>query len=194
MGFKSDEARNVKYCDNTAVALLFYDNGELTIEYQSDNSHLSQETSTFARQKWWRVAAHALSENLRYEQLDEIRDSELLESFRLEFGEKTAGNKEYTALHGNESAGFVGLDTDRESADNAGWISRIYLKPEFRGRGFSVQLVGLAISEFRRLKRERLRIEAPSNNRVVNLCYDCGFEVVSESGELTLMEKNIKIW
>lgn len=47
------------YCDNTAVSLLGYENGAFRIEYLNDSSHLSDELSTFARQKWWRTAATA---------------------------------------------------------------------------------------------------------------------------------------
>ena len=194
MGFRSDESRKVKYCDNTAVALLYYDNGLLKIEYQGDNSHLSQETSTFARQKWWRVAANAVSENMRYMPLEEKRDSELLESYRLEQGERAVSNKEYTSFLADEPTGFIGLDTEKESGESAGWIHSIYIKPDFRGMGFSVQLIGLAISEFRRLRREKLRIKAPGSNQVVKLCLNCGFEIVSESDEQVLLEKNIRIW
>jgi len=42
------------YCDNTAVALFIYDNGLISIEYHCDNSHLTDKTSTLARQDWWR--------------------------------------------------------------------------------------------------------------------------------------------
>jgi len=194
MGFRSDESRKVKYCDNTAAALLFYDNDTLTIEYHGDNSHLSQETSTFARQKWWRVASNAVSENLRYVPLDERRDAGLISAFRAVQGDRAHANKEYTAFLADESAGFIGLDTDKESVDGAGWISSIYLKPDFRSAGFSVQLIGLAISEFRRLRREKLRIEAPDDNPAVKLCLRSGFEIISKSGAKLLLEKGIRNW
>jgi len=50
MGVPSHEVITVPYCDNTAVALLLYDKGGLSIEYHGDNSHLSSEISTFAHQ------------------------------------------------------------------------------------------------------------------------------------------------
>ena len=105
-GLRSDEIGKVLYCDNTAVALLIYDNDTFTIDYQSDNSHLSQETSTFARQKWWRVAANALSENLRYVPLEKERDAELIDAFLKEQGEKAmiGADKEYTAFFADEPA------------------------------------------------------------------------------------------
>jgi len=194
MGFRSDESRKVKYCDNTAAALLCYDNDTMTIEYHGDNSHLSQETSTFARQKWWRVASNAVSENLRYVPLDEQRDSGLVRAYRDGQGERAPANKEYTAFLAEESAGFVGLDTDKDSKDGAAWISSVYLKPDFRGAGFSVQLIGLAISEFRRMRREKLRIEAPGDNPVIKLCLRSGFEIISKSGANLLLEKGIRNW
>jgi len=184
----------MKYCDNTAVALMSYDNGSFTIEYHSDNSHLSQETSTFARQIWWRAAMPAINENLRYMTLDEKRDSELIESYRQEYMEKTAASEEYIALRADEPIGFIGLDADKDREESAGWVASLYMKPEYRGKGFSVQLLGCAISEFRRQRREKLRAEAPGGNEIINLCLNNGFKIVSGSGGQTLLEKNIRIW
>lgn len=42
------------HCDNTGVSLLQYENGTFTFQYLYDNSHLTDEISTFAHQRWWR--------------------------------------------------------------------------------------------------------------------------------------------
>ena len=57
LGIPSHETDKIPYCDNTAVALLIYEDGELRFEYRSDNSHLDDESSTFAHQSWWRENA-----------------------------------------------------------------------------------------------------------------------------------------
>ena len=193
MGYRSDETLKVRHADNTAVALLFFYKGDLTIEYQGDASHLSDETSTFARQRWWRAEKQLISENMRFMTLDEERDFELLDSYRQETWERTKASKEYTAILSDEPVGFVGLADDADY-ENTGRICHIYLKPEYRRQRYGVQLIGLAISEFRKKKREFLQIEAPRDNPVVKLCRKQGFEVKSESGELLLLEKYIKNW
>lgn len=55
------------YCDNTAVSLLGYENGAFRIEYLNDSSHLSDEISTFARQKWWRTGGDRRDFNMWFE-------------------------------------------------------------------------------------------------------------------------------
>ena len=55
------------YCDNTAVSLLGYENGAFRIEYLNDSSHLSDELSTFARQKWWRAGGDRRDFNMWFE-------------------------------------------------------------------------------------------------------------------------------
>lgn len=44
----------VSWCDNTAVTKLEVENGEVRVIYANDNSHLNEESSTLASQKWWR--------------------------------------------------------------------------------------------------------------------------------------------
>ena len=89
MNVASHESMKVPYCDNTAVALLEYNSGLFNIIYQSDNSHLAKETSTFANQTWWRGEKEQVRENMRIEQFDIQRDKELLELCRLEQNAET---------------------------------------------------------------------------------------------------------
>ena len=194
LGISSEEVWKIKYCDNTAVALLNYDNGELTVEYQGDNSHLSQETSTFARQKWWRAEKNMATENLRYVPLDKVRDSAIINSYHLEAGKRAAADKEYAAFLEDEPVGLLGLDTEKGSNEGCGWISSIYIDPDYRDMRFGVQLIGHAISEYRRMRRETLWIEAPRDSIVFHLCKNYGFEVVSDKGDRLLMEKYIRNW
>ena len=198
MGYKSEETRKLPYADNTATALLIFDRGVMTIEYHGDNSHLNDDTSTFARQRWWRAEKVWKSENLRYLPLDESRDSALTEMYRNEIGDRGLSSKEYTAFLGEETVGFVGLWADSEKPghlnDEAGWISSIYVKPEFRGDGCGAQLLGVAISEFRKSKTEYLRIETPLDDHLVIFFNYHGFEEVEKSGDKLIFEKRIRNW
>ena len=48
---------DVDWCDNTAVTLLIWEDGRLRLEWANDNSHLDNDTSTLAHQRWWRPEA-----------------------------------------------------------------------------------------------------------------------------------------
>ncbi|MBQ1371692.1 MAG: histidine phosphatase family protein, partial [Oscillospiraceae bacterium] len=50
LGLPHNSAR----ADNSSVCLLHYENGSFSAEYLFDNSHLSEQISTQARQRWWR--------------------------------------------------------------------------------------------------------------------------------------------
>ena len=201
MGVQSHEAYKVPHSDNTAVALLTYDNKALTIEYQGDNSHLSGEISTFANQTWWRGDSALQEEgtapkerawhmeNLRYMPLDESRDAELLEK---------CGNKTQTGLYTgfavflmDEPAGLVGLDTNKYSDENAGFITYYFIKPEYSHMGFEIQLIGQAVSVFRKLGRNKLRIRIPAEGEGFYLKH--GFANIEGQGSVSLLEKDISL-
>jgi len=195
MGFPSHDAVKVRYCDNTAVALLEYEDGNMTIRYQSDNSHLSSENSTFAHQHWWRSEKEWRSENLRYLPLDEERDSGMIGLFVREFGARPAAETEYAAFLVDEAAGIVGISANAVgfSGAGAGRIDYLYIKPEYRSMNLGVQLIGLAVSEFRKLGKEFLLVDAPPGNPAVKLCLKDGFEILEETDKLCRMRKRIKV-
>ena len=193
MGYASNESIKLPYCDNTAVALLLYDGGKFTIEFQSDNSHLSEEESTFAQQKWWRDEGMRVTEteNMRYEALDGERDAMLLEALGKEIGVKPSAEFEFTTFLGDEPVGLLGISMADASA---GKLNYIFLLPDFHKEKFGVQLIGKAITEFRKKKIQFLRFEAQKENPFVWLCKKHGFEAVSETGGIVLLEKDIRNW
>ena len=98
------------------------------------------------------------------------------------------------ALLDDEPAGLLALDTARDSGDNAGWISQIFIKPELRRMYYGIQLLGQAVSEYRKLRREKLRLEAEANSPLMSFCNEFGFTNVGKPGSLFLMEKGIRNW
>ena len=55
MGKPIEEINDVDWCDNTAVSLIEFDTAlNPTVVLANDASHLTQETSTLAKQGWWR--------------------------------------------------------------------------------------------------------------------------------------------
>ena len=194
LGVKSEDVAKVPYCDNTAVTLLVYEGGELRLEYQSDNSHLSSEISTFAHQTWWREETEWISENLHYMTFDEQRDFLMRQQSGRAAGEGTDADKEYTAFLADKPIGLVGINTVKESKDGAGWISCIFISPDFQRKNYGIQLLGHAISFFRKLGREKLRVEVGKDSAAFKFCRKFEFEVIGDMGAVCVLEKNIRNW
>ena len=192
----SHRTREVPYCDNTAVALLNYENGKLEIEYHGDNSHLTDDVSTLAKQTWWRKgdgAKHS-SNNLRFVPFDEVADDELMRKLHAESGEQTQFDVKYVAFRVNDPVGIVELDTKQDESENVGWLRRLYVTLSGRNATYGTQLLGAAISEFRKLRREKMRVEVPVNSPGINLLNKHGFYTLDVNDEVCLMEKDIKNW
>jgi probable phosphoglycerate mutase len=204
LAIPSHEIIKMPYCDNTAVSLLHYESGGLDIAYHSDNSHLQREDSTFAHQTWWRAEKEWVSENLRFEPYDEERDKGLLEMLRTESGAVKNESKEYTAFLTDEPVGLVGYsepdgaegssNAARDGDGEAGWIGHIFIRPDFRGGNFGTQLLGQALSYFRKLGMERLRVKVQPGSPAHGFCLKHGFLDTGPEGELCIMEKNIRNW
>jgi len=206
LGLESGDMNNVPYFDNTAVTYLRYDDGKFSIEYKGDNSHLSLENSTFARQTWWRNERERVYENLRFLPLDEGRDSALLEFCREEAVRERNENRvfgaetQYAAFLGELPVGLIGLDDadirrspgNDISPDRAGWIDYIFVKPELRFRNFGVQLLGQAVSVFRKLNCGKLRISIPNGSPSLDFFLRFEFSVTGEDASFCLLEKNIR--
>ena len=193
-GIPSHETDKMPYCDNTAVGHLIYDNGELKAEQHGDNSHLSSENSTLAQQTWWRPGKRHLTENLRFMPLNDVCSAELLRIFQAKAGERANVNMQYAAFLSDEPIGIIGLDSKKESRQKTGWISYIHVVPTHRKKTFATQLLGLAISDFRKQRREKLRINIPSGSMGINFMSKFGFNVLDVTDSFCLMEKNIKNW
>lgn len=178
MGVQSHEISKVPYCDNTAVTLIRYEGSEPTIEYRGDNSHLTSESSTLGNQTWWREKKDWLREDLRYAALDDPQPQ--------------GSNTSYSAYMDNDRAGLLRLDPEKDKEHGVGWLDHIFLEPKYRGRGFAIQLVGQAISEYRKRGREKLRLAAPSDNPVSFLCQKHGFKNIDSAGAVNVYEKYIR--
>jgi len=190
MGVGSEAISKVKHCDNTGVTLFHYSDGVFKIEYQMDTSHLSQEESTLAHQTWWRDKKSRLSENMRFEKLDKEKDAAVQESYRQNVGQLPEADLEFATFLQRDAVGMLGIDTNKEQ----GLIKYLYLLPNWQGRGFGVQLIGHAVSFFRKQKKPVLRVELPMGNPAIKLFLGHGFNIISESHSLCLMEKNIQNW
>jgi len=190
----SNETEKMPYCDNTGVSLLIYDSTGLRIEHKNCNSHLSEEFSTMAGQTWWHTEQKRLPENLRFIPLNDVASENLLRIFKAKAGDRAHVDIQYAAFLADEPIGIVGLDTIKGRNKTTGWISYIHVVPAHRKKQFATQLVGMAVSDFRKLKREKLRMEIPSGSMGINFMSKCGFNVLDVTDTTCLMEKDIKNW
>lgn len=185
-GVASENFNEIPHGDNTAVALLTAENGELTVEYFNDNSHLPEALSPFSGQLWWKRRSGSDTQSLRYEPFDlengrELylacyRDAWCLAHGSLEgFDEdacwrgallRAADSPEaLLAAYRHETfTGILALDERRGRAAGKGWISFCYITPESRGIRCGIQLIGTAVARYRSLGRKSLCLTvAPSN-------------------------------
>jgi len=193
-GVPSNEIERIPYCDNAAVSVLSYEGGKLKLESKSDNSHIDKEISTLAHQSWWRKEKKWASENLRFMPLNEVCSEDLLRIFQAKAGARAHVDMQYAAFSADEPVGILGIDSKRDAKLKIGWISYIHIIPARRNKGYGTQLLGLAVSDFRKMRREKLRIELPSGSLGINFMSRCGFEVLDVTDATCLMEKDIINW
>ena len=185
LGIPNSEMSTLPYGDNTSVSLLLVDGERTTVEYYNDNRHLPPALSTFGRQTWWRGSGSG-AENLRYEQLTFPHDEAFYlqcyrdawcnvhgsdEGFVPELYARSAAKhaQEHPGsvvrvLSGDTVVGLVELDPARDEQTGCGWISLLYMLPEYRGRGWAIQLLGYAFWFYENHDRNTVRLHVSENN------------------------------
>ena len=222
-GLSIADSRKLSHSDNTAVTLVELSGGEATVQYHDDNSHLREEISTLARQNWWKkeqgqkvksddnvwyqpmelaqMAYRGLYLSARQEAwMDLGRDVRLIDRQNyLEQAVKSAGaNPNYLlcAQVRNNIIGILQLDPEQYAKDNAGYISFFYILPEYRGQGLGVQMIGQAVSTYRPMGRDKLRLVCGADNENAKRFYErhgfCEVETCTrEYGKVHILEKYI---
>jgi probable phosphoglycerate mutase len=219
LGVPSRDIALVPHGDNTAVTCLEAEGDSLRLIYASDTKHLTPELSTFARQSWWKERGKADPNNVRFQRLDPAK----YPGVYTEFYEKTWRDV-HGSLDGftpgvyldaakrhvradpdalvmivrpdGQRVGVTELDTQRGAAEGCGWICLCFVEAEFRRRQLGAQLIGHAVSLFRRLGRRALRLSVYEGNADAIAFYsEYGFRTVGEtegvSSRLLVMEKEL---
>lgn len=208
-GYSLDDTEHIPLCANTAVNKLRYENGRFTVEYINDYSHLA----CLGISPWGKTP------ELRAEPLDPDKDAEYYTACYADAWKAAHGslahfspepylrcarehcretpNAVMKLYYKDEPAGLVDLDTARGAHAGYGWISFLYLKPEYRGRSCGVQLIGRAIFLYDRLGRHSLRLHVAEDNKTaVDFYQKNGFQLLSwednAAGRLLLMEKKLE--
>ncbi len=211
----------IPYGDNTAVTTLEAEGGELRLVDYADGSHLGS-LSTFARQGLANdhrgkkadglIRAMALPEEealyIRCYRETWLASHGNLNGFVPQLYLSTAARRVredprclVKLLYGGALAGIIELDPDRAKPAGAGWISLLWVEEDMRGRRFGSQLVGHAVSCFRRQGRTAIRLHVSQTNAPAIAFYQAlGFRVLDTAqgvgGPQYLMEMDIrqKVW
>lgn len=219
LGLPVSDATDLPHSDNTAVSLLEFDGDQVNIVYANDNSHLPDEISTFARQCWWRQdSGSPVDVNLWFAPLDLENRGDLYRMCRREAWLNIHGTMQNydeenfyrdavaqwgetpravtCAMQDEKVVGLIQMDTRRYAEERIGYIPFVYMMPNRRKQGLGIQLLGEAVSVFRPLGRDRLRLRCAPDNAIAQRFYKrYGFRKVGEEENalvpLDILEKYI---
>lgn len=148
------EKRDLPHSENTAVTKLLWDGAGYRLEYLNDASHLPLEISTLGRQQWWRGGEHK-DHNMWYHD-PETTDAPLLAALDIPAGEVTRISMLVDTPTGALTLRSLDAETDE--------IVYLAVLPEYRGKGFSAQLLGEAVSLARKRGKRFLQLGAPAEH------------------------------
>ncbi len=218
LGVPAGEVSRIPNFTNTSVTLLRFENGVFTPEYGNDFSHLPPRLAT-VRQAVPLNGEAPPRRDLRLTPFDVLRETESYlrrykEAWVLSHGSEKGFSTVYhdwavmramadprtvmqASLEG-EPAGMIELAPDSGAEEGRGHIAFLCMDPAFRGRGLAVQLIGHAVSYYRALGREALRLRVNERNaRAVQVYTRYGFVPVKREkgvvGHVLIMEKGITL-
>lgn len=218
LGVPSKEIRRLPHGDNTAVSLLEVEDGHIKVVFYNDASHLEGELSTFARQSWWRKPGLHDTGNVVFRPLNPNSEGELYIDFYSEAWQAVHGDLRdfHPALYlnearrhhaqdeqsivviskGGETVGLTELDCVRGQREGYGWVCLCCVRKEYRRQLLGVQLLGHAVSLFRKKGFGSIRLSVfPENKAAIAFYRENGFVKIGEIpgiyGPLDVMEKKI---
>ena len=148
-GYSLEELGKTPHGDNTAVSLLRWDGEKLEVVYRDDNSHL--QTPRYLKTEKLSKRATALEGGVRFvEEAGQIYPS-------------------FTAFWGEQEVGLVQLGKE------PGEIRQLRIYPDFRRKGYGVQLIGQAVRYWRPLGAETLFLTLPEDCDAKSFLEDYGF-------------------
>ncbi|MDE6261472.1 MAG: GNAT family N-acetyltransferase [Oscillospiraceae bacterium] len=203
--------------DNTGVAKLEVEDGHVSVSYYNDSSHLGPGAALPKASILYGIPGMERNA-LRFSPLSLPQERELYLSARSEGWQASHGAMDgfdgeaflaaaeqnsaldpaclLTARLGDAFAGILQMDWEQDKTQRAGRISFLYIAPEYRCHGLGVQLLGQAVSVYRAMGRQFLRLRcAPENERAKKFYHSHGFYKIGEepggTGHLDTMEKYI---
>lgn len=219
LGLDPSDISKIPHANNTAVSRLTYEDGEMTLNFIGDASHLDEGETVFAKQGWWKNKSGADANSMWFRGFDPETDGPLYLAARQDAWEPAYGPLQpyldaclervkinaardpdavSLAISGDDFGGLVELDLERFCDRDAGFIEFYYMDKALRGTSMSLQLMGHAVSVFRGLGRRSLRLLAPAENEAITGYYRyLGFDEIGREagpgGDFLLMEKDITV-
>ena len=208
LGITPGDPNSLPLGGNTAVSCLRYENGVFTPDYLGDCAHLEA----------LHIPVWEQTPDLWAETIDPMKEADFYlscyeDAWRAAHGTTRGFTPENylfaAAAHRqadpgavlrlwaeDEPVGLVDMDTRRGVHAGYGWLSLIYLRPEFRRQGMGIQLLGRVIMHYRGLGRRSLRLYAAEDNRAAMAFYrHWGFEKIGSEqgrfGRVWMLEKKI---
>lgn len=220
LGVPVEEMGYMPLGDNTCVAKLQFQDDQVNICYYNDNSHLGDLANRIhPKDNSGSDMLDAMRHNsLRFRPLQLPEEEALYQQAREEAWMTSHGtmdhfngaafldvmkrNSEYApesvlvALLGDEPAGILQMDWQQQAEEGVGRIPFFCMLPPYRSKGLGVQMLGQAISCYRKLGRKRLLLRcAPENQRAKSFYLRHDFHKIGEepggTGVLDTMEKYI---
>ena len=209
LGVSINDDKTVPIFHNTGVAHLLYEGGRFTVEAINDASHLPPEL--LRRVSDIPALRHVCIDPAAYEELycacyadawraahGNLRGFDADSYFRAACEHHRADPEAIMLLYeGDTLAGLVDLDTQRGAHAGYGWVSLLYMCPEYRNRGVGVQALGRAVAKYRKLGRTAIRLNVAEVNAAARAFYEKNeFEELSRvpgaCADLLLMEKKLR--
>ena len=216
LGLELEEVHQLHLSNNTGVARLEIENGQVKVAYYNDDSHLVDPTLPKASIVYGILGMEKNA--LRFRPLLLPQEKEQYLSARQDGWQASHGtmdgfdgekflsvaqaNSAYDkkcvrlALLGDTPVGVLQMDWLQDADQQAGRVPFFFMMPEFRSKGLGVQLLGHAVCTYRAMGRQTLRLRcAPENERAKQFYISHGFHKVGEEpggiGHLDTMEKYI---
>lgn len=221
MGLPLEQIREIPHGDNTSVSKLEFDGEKIQICWYNDTTHLSPELARAphpAAQTDEETASKIERTSLYFLPMDPNKEEQAYLNARENAWIASHGsilgyhgdaflahakacysqshNSVLTAMLAGKPAGLLQMDFSAEAELGVGRIPFVYMEPSLRDHGLGVQLIGQAVSTYRLLGRQYLRLRcAPENEYAQQFYKKYGFYKIGEepggTGYLDTLEKYI---
>lgn len=221
LGLPLSRIREIPHGDNTSVARLEYDDGKINVCWYNDVSHLSGELAHAphpAAESDEATAAGIESSSLYFLPMDLPNMQEAYLKAREDAWVSSHGSMSgfdgdaflksamacyedspdsvLIAMLAGRPAGILQMDFRADAQLGAGRVPFVYMAGDTRHHGLGVQLLGQAVSTFRALGRQYIRLRcAPENEKAQSFYRRYGFYKIGEepggTGRLDTLEKYI---
>lgn len=217
LGLSPEEMGRLSLSNNTGVAKLEVEHGQVKVVYYNDDSHLESNSPLPKASSAYGISG--MEKNaLRFRPLLLPQEKARYLAARQEGWQASHGTMEgfdgekflsiaqensayhkncvLLALLGDAPVGVLQMDWAQDAEQQAGRVPFFYMAPEYRSKGLGVQLLGHAVCTYRSMGRQVLRLRcAPENERAKKFYRSHGFYKVGEEpggiGHLDTMEKYI---